>query len=298
MDERALPTVSVLVPTYNHSKFVVESLDSIFAQDYPNLEVIVSDDASSDGAQEILRNYAQSGSAQLQLILAAERGGVSVNCNRAWAKCSGKYVALMSGDDLMVPGKIRKQVELMEADPNCALCYHELDVFNSDDRRTLYYWNQTKDHRPREDDIGALITYGTFVGACSSMVRKAACATIGFDETIPVASDWLFLIEAGAAGGSLRFLPEVLGRHRRHGDNVTKTNLGLDEQFRTLAIVEERHPHLSKHVKKGRGRLYYAQAVESLAAGRKTDARQNLLQSIRHGWYSWKHLVRLMQSFL
>lgn len=292
------PTVSVLVPTYNHSQFVAESLDSIISQDYENLEIIVSDDSSTDGAQEILSAYAERYPGKIKILLADSRVGISKNCNRAWKECSGKYVALMSGDDLMMPGKILRQVEVMESDSQCVITYHDLDVFESDKHKTLYHWNQSEDHRPREGGVGDIIIYGTYIGACSSMLRRSACPDDGFDEDIPVASDWLFLIEAAAGGGIVRFIPEVLGGHRRHANNVTKKNRGLGEQFKTLDIVESRYPELRSFVRKGRGRLFYAQAVEALANDRRLEARSWIYDSARQGWYSWKSVGRWLQTFM
>jgi len=292
------PTVSVLVPTYNHRPFIAESLDSILSQDYDDMEVIVSDDASTDGAQAVLKTFADKYPDKLHVIFAKERGGISKNCNRAWRKCRGKYVALMSGDDIMLPGKLRKQVELMDADPGCSVSYHDLDVFDSDTRSTMYRWNETQDHKPRDGNVGGIIVHGTYIGACSSMVRRTSCPELGFDEQIPVASDWLFLIEAAAGGGTVRFLPEVLGGHRRHSSNVTSINRGLDEQFRTLEIVASKYPGLGNFVRRGRGRLYYAKAVESLVAGSGPDVRRYLSLSVRNGWYSWKCIIRWVQSFL
>jgi len=292
------PTVSVLVPTYNHHEFIAESLDSIIKQDYKNLEIIVSDDASTDGAQDILSEYARKYPDKVTVLLADSRGGVSRNCNRAWSKCNGKYLSLMSGDDIMLPGKIRRQVELMESEAGCVISYHDLDVFDSQTRRTMYQWNDLSQHKPRENGVRDIIIFGTFIGACSSMLRRSACPDAGFDEAIPVASDWLFLIESAARGGSIRFIPEVLGGHRRHANNITNRNLGLDEQFRTLEIIESRYPHLHTPVQKGRGRLYYAQAVESLNDRRSGDARHAIYSSFRHGWYSWKLTARLLQSLV
>ena len=293
----ATPLVSVLVPTYNHREFVTECLDSIFAQEFTDFEVIVSDDASTDGARDVLADYAAREPDRLRVLLAEDRGGVTVNCNRAWRECRGRYVAITSGDDLMRPQKLARQVELMESDPECAVCYHDLDVFESSDRRTLFHWNAHRDHKPREGGVGALIEHGTFIGACSGMVRRENCPEYGFDEAIPVASDWLFLIEAAARGGSLRYIPAVLGGHRRHTHNVTRVDRGLDEQFRTLDIVESRYPALASSVRRGRGRLYYAQAVEALGRGASAEARRSLAASVRHGWISWKTAVRWLQSF-
>ena len=286
------PLVSVLMPTYNHRAFLAESLDSILAQDYPWFEIVVTDDASSDGAQELLREYAARHPLRIKALLARERGGVTVNCNRAWSVCTGQYVALMSGDDVMYPGKLRRQVELMERTPACVICYHDLNVFDSDTRVTLRRWNTHSDYRPRSGGAADLIIYGTFIGACSAMLRRLSCPAHGFDPRIPIASDWLFLIETAASGGHLAYIDAVLGGYRRHGNNVTSGHRGTVESLRTLILTEAKYPTYAAAVRKGRGRLYYAQAVIMLRSGRRRRARLLLRAAWAQGWRTWKLVVR------
>src|SRR5260221_6535487 len=121
----SLPLVSVMVPAYQHEAFIAECLDSIVSQDYPAVEVVVSDDASRDRTPDILREYAAR-YPQVTAILNETNVGVSANCNRSLERCSGTYVALFAGDDVMLPGKLRAQVDFMEAHPECVISYLDL----------------------------------------------------------------------------------------------------------------------------------------------------------------------------
>lgn len=246
------PLVSVAIVTFNQKSFLAECIESILAQDYPNIEIVVADDCSTDGTQEMLQRYDADHPGMFKLALASANRGITRNSNAALHACSGKYIAWMGGDDLMSPGKLSKQVHYMEQHPSCAICYHDLDVFDSESNRTLYLFS--KKAKPREGGIEVVITNQSFNGACASMVRADKSPARGFNELIPYASDWLYWIEVLHQGGTINYIDEVLGRYRRHSSNITRVHhavaqndldhlntcnfiVGLDPRYFPLAMV-------------------------------------------------------------
>jgi glycosyltransferase involved in cell wall biosynthesis len=246
------PLVSVAIVTYNQKAFLAECIESILAQDYPNIEIVVADDCSSDGTQEMLQRYSQEWPGMFKLALATVNQGITRNSNAALRACNGKYIAWMGGDDLMLPGKLSKQVGYMEQHPSCTICYHDLDVFESSTNETLYLFSAKA--KPREGGVEVLITNQSFNGACASMVRASKSPARGFNELVPFASDWLYWVEALHQGGTINYIDEVLGRYRRHGGNVTREHgavaqndldhlntcnfiLALDQKYFPLAMV-------------------------------------------------------------
>jgi glycosyltransferase involved in cell wall biosynthesis len=219
MEEKNMPLVSVAIITYNQKDYLKECIESVLAQDYENIEIVIADDCSTDGTQDMLREYDKKYPNKFVLKLSEENQGITKNSNLAHFACSGKYIAWMGGDDLMLPGKIRKQVEYMEKNPECTICYHNLDVFQSETNKTLYYFNEKYKYT---GDVYTAVKYGTFNGACSTMIRTNKAPKKGFNETIPVASDWLYWVEALHNGGTINYIDEILGRYRRHENNITK----------------------------------------------------------------------------
>jgi len=217
-DERK-PLVSVAIITYNQKRYLKECIESVLAQDYENIEIVVADDCSTDGTQEMLKEYAKKYPNKFVLKLSNKHQGITKNSNLAHFACSGKYIAWMGGDDLMLSGKIRKQVEYMEKNPECTICYHNLEVFQSETNEILHYFNEKNKYN---GDMKTAIRYGTFNGACSNMVRASKAPKNGFNEILPVASDWLYWIETLHNGGTIDYIDEVLGKYRRHANNVTK----------------------------------------------------------------------------
>lgn len=144
MTNNSYPLVSVAIITYNQKEYLRECIESILLQNYPNLQIVVADDCSSDGTQDLLLRYSQQYPNVFTLKLSEKNLGITANSNLAHFACRGKYIFWMGGDDLMLPGKIAKQVEYMENNPDCTLCYHNLDVFDSATKKNLYYFNHLK----------------------------------------------------------------------------------------------------------------------------------------------------------
>lgn len=215
-----MPLVSVAIITFNQKQFLAECIDSILAQDYPHIEIVVADDCSTDGTQDMLRQYEARRPGVFKLALASANRGITRNSNAALSACSGAYIAWMGGDDLMLPGKLSAQVRYMEQHPQCTISYHDLDVFDSDTDRTLYLFSARE--KPRRGGVEVLIVNQCFNGACASMVRASASPVRGFNEFIPYASDWLYWIEVLHQGGTIEYINAVLGRYRRHPGNVTR----------------------------------------------------------------------------
>ena len=240
------PKVSIAIITYNQKDFLRECIESCLAQTYKNIEIVVADDASTDGTQELLKDYENNYPGLFVLKLSDNNIGITENSNQAHFACSGKYIAWMGGDDLMLPEKLTKQVSYMESNPNCTICYHNLDVFDSDSNTTLYYFNEKN---KINGNVVSSIRKGTFNGACSTLVRAENCPTDGFNSLIPVASDWLFWVESLVNGGTINYIDEILGRYRRHSKNITseQTHITQNEldHLNSCNVILTKYPQYS-----------------------------------------------------
>lgn len=249
--ELGLPLVSVAVVTYNQRRFLDECIRSVLAQDYPNIEIVVADDGSTDGTVDLLHRYDAAHPGKFRLVLSDRNRGITPNSNAAHFACTGKYIAWIGGDDLMLPRKISTQVAFMEAHPECSICYHDLEVFDSDTGRLLHRYSERQ--HPRMGGIREAIRYSTFNGACSTMVRSSSTPRHGFEPTVTVASDWLYWIDSLAGGGTICYLDAVLGRYRRHAGNVTRRvergmSQGSIDHFTTCHILWSRYPQLHRDI--------------------------------------------------
>jgi glycosyltransferase involved in cell wall biosynthesis len=242
------PLVSVMIVTFNQRHLIAETIESVISQSYGNLQIVISDDGSVDGSQELIADY-QRRDSRIFAIFSPVNTGITSNCNRAFRACTGRFLAFLGGDDIMLPRKIERQVALLLADETCAICYHDMDIFRHEDNATFARLSQW--HKPRTGGAAVTLKYGSFAYGSSAMLRRSDAPVEGFDERYPVGSEWPFYVETLLRSGkNIRYINEVLARYRRHDGNVTRrtsstVQRGKLDQVEYCASVAIRHPNLA-----------------------------------------------------
>lgn len=234
--ESASPKVSVCVIAYNHAKSIGACLQSILDQDTDfTFEVVVGDDCSSDGTQEILREYASRFPGIVRPIFQSSNTGGGPNFLAVHAAARGQFIAHVDGDDYALPGKLQAQVNYLESHPECNLVWHR-----------VAYLRDGEDVRAQSgSEMGAplivtkadCLAVGSFAVHSSKMYRASLRAS--YVHKIRHQYDYemdLLQIE----GGTGAVLPDVLGVYRisahglsSAGDGRSRRSLDevLDEQF-------------------------------------------------------------------
>lgn len=296
----ALPLVSVHVVTYNQQDFIDETLGSILEQDYPSLQIVVSDDGSSDATPRIVEGYAERHPDRVIAITGGPNLGISGNSNRCLQRCTGKYVAFLAGDDLMLAGKISKQVAWFERDERRVLCAHDVEHFDSSTGKILRLHSSITRQR---SGLGAaeFLRWGYHSATSSIMVRRSAIPAYGFDERIRVHSDWKFAVDCLVGGGAFGYVSGVLGRYRLHDRNSTSvfSNTRWTERHIGLAILEAEHPKLAAACATARAYAYLQLAVSLVQKGEPKQARSAFERAVRHDpLVSWKLPAWWAMSFM
>lgn len=116
------PRVSIGLPVYNGENFLSASIESILAQEFPDFELVISDNASSDRTEEICRHY-QALDARIKYDRASRNQGIVWNHNRVFERSSGEYFMWFSHDDLLAPSYVGRCVAILEMDPSVVLCF-------------------------------------------------------------------------------------------------------------------------------------------------------------------------------
>jgi glycosyltransferase involved in cell wall biosynthesis len=112
------PLVSMIVVCYNQARFVVETLESVKAQTYQLTELIILDDCSSDGSVAVIENWLRENRIECTFIRHEKNQGTCKTVNDALAVATGKYISMIASDDVWLPDKIARQVEIMESQPD------------------------------------------------------------------------------------------------------------------------------------------------------------------------------------
>jgi glycosyltransferase involved in cell wall biosynthesis len=153
-----LSKISVLIPTYNCAQYIKEAIDSVLAQNYPNLEIIVVDDGSTDDTQNVVERIV--GALRATPLrnpikyFYKENGGIAATRNFLLSKASGEYLAWIDADDYWLPGKLHAQMTYMEEHPDCEIVFTKFENFfeheelkdNPRFQHEINYANRTRFH--------------------------------------------------------------------------------------------------------------------------------------------------------
>jgi glycosyltransferase involved in cell wall biosynthesis len=234
------PLITVCLPTYNQENYIKETIESVLSQRSLGLQIIVSDDASKDATPNILKSYKKMYPANIDLILHSSNLGVSSNVVSILPFIRGKYVCWFSGDDMFLLDKLKKQVEFMEENPSFVMCYH--DVLVRDHNKNIdYRYIDSLDIKLLTGDITSqLITERCFIPGISVMVRQSYAADLKNDPRVGVCEDWLFFIELSMRG-PVKYINEVLAVYRRHGKNITRTNVNYLNEEKVYDFIENKY---------------------------------------------------------
>lgn len=240
------PKVSILIISYNQIDFIEEAIQGALSQDYPNLEIIISDDASTDGTAEVIERYRDLHPGLIKTSINKINLGITGNSNCGLDLCTGDFIAFSYGDDILLPNKIALQIEWFLKDGQRVLCGHCVEVFGE---------NKVIGLSPKRLRHGSgafrMIVDGNLFSATSIMVRASAIPKHGFEPSIKYVTDYIMWIEVLQNGGSYGFIDGVFARYRSHSNNITKKqHLVLEDVRKTLELLPVRYPHLKNACQK------------------------------------------------
>ncbi len=227
MEKDAL--ISVVVITYNSAAFVRETLDSIHAQSYRNLELIISDDCSKDNTVDVCSEWVEQHKDRFvdcKIISVEQNTGVSANINRGFRAAKGVYIKDIAGDDLLLSDCIEKNVEYVRNNSFRGLVFSRMKVLAQDgvDPKKCPNVNQKQKKAfalsPKHFRIRLL--FGCFLAAPSAFISKEVYDQLGgFNEQIPLVEDYPFWLKALEADIPFGYIDEETVAYRVHGSNLS-----------------------------------------------------------------------------
>jgi glycosyltransferase involved in cell wall biosynthesis len=234
--------VTVIVITYNHARFIAQALNSVLMQEtqFP-FEVIVSEDCSTDATRDIIIDFKERYPSRIRLLLSERNLNTNHVLTRGIEAAQGDYIALLDGDDYWTsPHKLQKQVDFLDARPDCATCFHNVSVVYEDRtiephpfhmKRPNYYLSTAV---PKPTSTLADIAGGNFMQTCSVVFRSGLLRDIpGWYTTFPI-GDWPLHI-LNAEHGNIGYIDEILAAYRVHSGGVWSSNMAL---YRKVDDVE------------------------------------------------------------
>ena len=224
------PLVSAIIPTFNRAQPLIRAVASVLAQSWPNLEVIVVDDGSTNNSAELL--HIQFGPSIRILRLPLNRG-VSYARNRGIELSRGSFIAFLDSDDLWQPEKTERQLAFMQSEPDILISQTD-EIWIRNGKRV----NPCKHHQKPSDLIFAECLPLCVVSPSAVMMRRRFFAQIGhFDETLPACEDYDLWLRT-ACRYPIPLLPEKLViKYGGHDDQLSRTIPALD-RYRIRSLMK------------------------------------------------------------
>jgi glycosyltransferase involved in cell wall biosynthesis len=210
--------VSVIIPTYNRVPYLGDAIRSVLAQSAEGVEIIVVDDGSTDGTEELVRAF----HAGVIFLRVPHRGQPAATRNRGLEAARGDFIALLDSDDLFLPGKLTAQCAALAAHPDVAFVYSNGYFFRDDPDAPI---SRVLDGLPTPSGDGfADLLRGNFLVPAVTLVRRSCLDAVGaFDEALTLRGVedydlWLRL----AARFPILYVPGDVAAIRRHADNLSR----------------------------------------------------------------------------
>lgn len=248
--------VSVIVPVFNRVAYIRQTLESVFIQDFPAIELIVIDDGSTDGSFELIEQMSE----QHGFILLTHPGranrGQSASINLGIEACTGDYIAILDSDDLFLPGKISAQVNVLQEHPEVGLVYGMGQAIDSEGN---YLYTMLGDDHVENNDPNEMLLDCYFLLPQNSLVRKEVYDKVGgFDESLRSGQDHDMLIRM-AEVVSFRFEPDLVFQYRRHSDSISSK--GQEVRWRAAFVIldkaRQRYTYRKSTVRRRRAVINY-----------------------------------------
>lgn len=208
--------VSIVCITYNQEKYIAQAIESFLMQKTNfDVEIIISDDASSDSTPQIIEEYAKK-NPNIKPILREKNIGAINNYIETLALATGEYVIVNEGDDYFSDeNKIQKQVDFMEANPDYSICFHPVKrVFETGIQKDDVYPTEQVKNLVTAFDFENLLTRANFMQTNSVMYRREAVPDVlqNFPKDI-LPGDW-YLHLMFAKEGKIKFLEDIMSVYR------------------------------------------------------------------------------------
>ena len=247
---RTPPMISVIVPTYNHGKFLPELVNSLFGgltvlgemsgQTFQSFDVIIADDCSTDDTQAIMQKLADPWKG-LKYVRTKSNSGTSVACNLAIQLSNAKYIARIDADDMRESSSLEAMLQVQLENPH-SFVYDDVQLFSTNGK-------SSKAWAMSEYDFDALIVKN-FIHAGIMFPKKAWEEIGGYSEKMRYGrDDWAFNIALGLKGWCGVHLHEPGYLYRRHGDNRTLRNTTPAHRAEFLQTIMSLYPEAYQEVK-------------------------------------------------
>lgn len=212
------PLVSVVIPCYNHERFVQNSIQSVIDQEYENIELIIIDDGSKDGSVEKIQEMADACEKRFIRFDFRSRAnkGLSATLNEALEWCRGKYYSALASDDEILSDKIKFQVEYLENNQDITAVFGGVQLIDKNNIKLEKITSKTRSY-----DFKDILMHKHDLPAPTQMIRMKDIKKVGGYDSSLYIEDWYMWLKL-SQHHRISYINQVFALYRHHDDNNSK----------------------------------------------------------------------------
>ena len=292
-----MPLVSVTMTSYNHERFISESIESVLAQDFDDFELVIIDDASIDASAQIIQKY-EVEDPRIHATFHETNSGYAKTRNDCIEASKGKFIAHIDSDDVWAKDKLTKQLEVAAYNDDLVV-WSEGGIIG--EKGEALEENFTQQHmatsRKKSGDIFEELLRWNYILGSTLFYKRSNLGAIRYDESLLIASDHKFVLEL-ARNYDFYYIAEPLAKYRIHGSNtIVGSSSEVRERQRIYAmervlVYDEMLRQKNRAISNNTKATMYAQMSWAHALfGNSNKALRFYLQAISCNPYSWSILT-------
>lgn len=290
------PIVSVIIPTFNYDKFIGEALKSVFEQTLKDFEIIVIDDGSTDNTKEIVESFGE----KVRYFYQPRKGPASAR-NKGIRESKGVFVAFLDADDVWLPTKLEKQVNLFGDNPRLGMALTDNFLF---DEAGIYRDYVNKKRYLLTGDVVANIFINSGVVTPTVMVRRDVFDKVGlFEENLYIAEDdnmWIRIAveyEVGIVDESLAKIRDHRGRTMRVSDKL------IESVEQNIELLSNKYgPKVASQIKPlaahKYNQIYFSQGYGQFEQGNYKQARGLFKKALKVNPGNRKTIIYMFATYM
>ncbi len=257
MNNKFLPLISIVIPTYNHGNYLPRALQSILDQTYRNWEAIIIDNYSTDDTDKIIKAYVDP---RIKYLKIRNYGVIAKSRNAGILKANGEWIAFLDSDDWWTKDKL--EVCFKKINQDVDFIYHQMKIKSN--KPTLFSRNKTNNKQLRKPILKDLLIGGNVISNSSVVVRKNLLEKIGYiDERkdLVAAEDYHSWMRIAKLTNNFFYIPQILGYYFQHDQSLSKKNMSIPyknavSEFKEL-LTKKENTSIEANIKYISGKFYY-----------------------------------------
>jgi glycosyltransferase involved in cell wall biosynthesis len=292
-----MPLFSVIIPCFNHASFVGEAIEAVLAQTMDDLELIVVDDCSRDNSPEVIDKYVKK-DPRVRAIYHQINQGISPSRDDAIRISRGAYLAFCDADDVWMPNKLARQLEVLEKHPEHDVAYSDAAIINETGIETgAHFSDQFPVPGNGSGRLFDLLCTRNFINIQTAILRRECIADSGYfadGEGIKLVDDWWFWLRVSYRH-SFIYTDELLAKYRVH---QMSTGLVQRPAYNVNSIklfhrILRDYPAVPSKTK---SEIYYHIGMALTGLGKEKSARRCFIRAMEFQQLNLKALCRVLLS--